>query len=231
MCTRITYNFEDTVNAFNFDMDLTLWSCRLFKDNERFGIEIMMPDGKFHCYHGINRNGNVGTLLNVHGNANGAYRGEGFVTITALTEGFIRGEISFEEAVDAANAGRVTYAPDAIVQGLLSDRHGRALYIEPGIGCRVEHERYSLITNYSLLDPESTREYIEDGDDRYERAREMLARRTGRLSLDDALGCLSMLTQRGDWATRISFAYSENEKKGLYVLDGRFDEPKEFCFA
>ena len=103
MCTRITYNFEDTVNAFNFDMDLTLWSYRLFKDNERFGIEIMMPDGKFHCYHGINRNGNVGTLLNVHGNANGAYRGEGFVTITALTEGFIRGEISFEEAVDALN--------------------------------------------------------------------------------------------------------------------------------
>ena len=40
-----------------------------------------------------------------------------------------------------------------------------------------------------------------------------------------------MLTQRGDWATRISFAYSENEKKGLYVLDSRFDEPKEFCFA
>ena len=103
MCTRITYNFEDTVNAFNFDMDLTLWSYRLFKDNERFGIEIMMPDGKFHCYHGINRNGNVGTLLNVHGNANGAYRGEGFVTITALTEGFIRGEISFEEAADMAH--------------------------------------------------------------------------------------------------------------------------------
>ena len=38
MCTRITYNFGDTVNAFNFDMDLTLWSYRLFKDNERFGI-------------------------------------------------------------------------------------------------------------------------------------------------------------------------------------------------
>lgn len=34
---------------------------------------------------------------------------------------------------------------------------GRVLIIEPGIGYLEEHKKYSLITNYSLIKPESTK--------------------------------------------------------------------------
>ena len=60
------------------------------------------------------------------------------------------------------------------MQAMLSDAHGRVLIIEPGIGYREEHKKYSLITNYSLLKPKSTKNYIVPGDDRYERALQLL---------------------------------------------------------
>ena len=41
------------------------------------------------------------------------------------------------------------------MQAMLSDKHGRTLVVEPGIGWREDEGRYSLITNYSILAPES----------------------------------------------------------------------------
>lgn len=46
------------------------------------------------------------------------------------------------------------------MQAMLSDIHGRTLVIEPGIGYREGNNTYSLITNYSLLNPESTRDFL-----------------------------------------------------------------------
>ena len=69
---------------------------------------------------------------------------------------------------------KIVYAPDATMQAMLSDVHGRTLVIEPGIGYREEQSKYSLITNYSLLSPESTRDFVVPGDDRYERALRLL---------------------------------------------------------
>ena len=60
------------------------------------------------------------------------------------------------------------------MQAMLSGRNGRTLLIEPGIGFGQRQDRFSLITNYSLLAPESTKPYIVPGDDRYERAAQML---------------------------------------------------------
>ena len=69
---------------------------------------------------------------------------------------------------------KILYAPDTTMQAMLSDRYGRVLLIEPGIGYRLEQKQYSLMTNYSVLKPESTRPYIVPGDDRYERAQAQL---------------------------------------------------------
>lgn len=41
------------------------------------------------------------------------------------------------------------------MQAMLSDKNGRVLIIEPGIGYRLEQAKYSLITNYSILSPKS----------------------------------------------------------------------------
>lgn len=121
------------------------------------------------------KNGNVGTLLYVHGNPGGEYQaGPDCMTIADLTEEFIKGQITFDDALQLVRDKKITYAPDATMQALLSDIHGRVLIIEPGLGYREEHKKYSLITNYSLIDPESTKKYIVPGDDRYERALQLL---------------------------------------------------------
>ena len=87
MCTRFVYRGSDPITGFNFDIDLAVWDHKIIAEKDLFFIGILRPDGKRHAYHGVNRNGNIGTLLYVHGNPNGAYReGENCLTIADLTE-------------------------------------------------------------------------------------------------------------------------------------------------
>lgn len=116
------------------------------------------------------------------------------------------------------------------MQAMLSDRKGRVLIIEPGVGHRFEHKRYSLMTNYSILDPDITRPYIVPGDDRFERAEEQLEKQNADFSVTDALKILKSVRQEGIWATRVSFVYSVKRHKVFYVLDNRFEEVKEYQF-
>lgn len=93
MCTRFVYNGNDTITGFNFDIDLSVWTHKVI-------IGIKMPDNQYHSFHGINRNGNVGTLLYVNGNKNGKYStNKNNITIADLTEGYIKGEISFDDTL------------------------------------------------------------------------------------------------------------------------------------
>ncbi len=72
MCTRFVYRGDDTITGFNFEIDLAVWDHKIEKKEKgRFYIGILQPDGVRHSYHGVNRNGNVGTLLYVHGNSEG----------------------------------------------------------------------------------------------------------------------------------------------------------------
>ena len=155
------------ITGFNFDIDLSVWTHKVMKEKECFYIGILRPDGTYHSYHGVNQNGNAGTLLYVHGNSAGAYQdGDNCMTIADLTEQFIRAQISFDEVLQIVKSKKIVYASDATMQAMLSDVHGRTLVIEPGIGYREEQSKYSLITNYSLIRPESTRDFIVPGDDR-----------------------------------------------------------------
>ena len=90
MCTRFVYNGIDKIVGFNFDIDLSVWDHTVITEENRFYIGIKMPDGLYHSFHGINKNGNVGTLLYVHGNENARYiESEDCITISELTEKFI----------------------------------------------------------------------------------------------------------------------------------------------
>ena len=176
MCTRFVYNGIDKIVGFNFDIDLSVWDHTVITEENRFYIGIKMPDGLYHSFHGVNKNGNVGTLLYVHGNENAKYiESEDCITISELTEKFIKAEISFDKALDIVKRKKIIYAPDATMQAMLSDKKGRVLIIEPGIGYRYEQENFSLITNYSILKPDITKPYIVSGDTRYEVAKKLLA--------------------------------------------------------
>lgn len=231
MCTRFVCRGDDMLTGFDFDIDLAVWHHRIMTEKDRFSIGILRPDGAYHAYHGVNRNGNVGTLLYVHGNPAGRYTdGPACVTIADLTERFINAQISFDEALTIAQSKRIVYAPDSTMQAMLSDRQGRVLIIEPGIGYRLEEAPRSLMTNYSLLKPESTRPFIVAGDDRYERAKSALAGFGPDFSVANALSVLRAVRQEGPWATRVSFVYSQKEQTVYYVRDADFDNVTTYKF-
>lgn len=233
MCTRFICRQADSfLTGFNFDIDLTVWHHTLIREKELFAIGILRPDGRFHTYHGVNRNGNAGTLLYVHGHPAGAYRKDpNCLTISDLTEGFIRGQYSFDEVVHLLKSKTITYAADATMQAMLTDACGRALIIEPGIGYREESERFSLITNYSVLLPESTLPYLVPGDDRYERAARRLSDFPQCPTVSDAFSLLHEVRQQGKWATRVSFVYAAHEQTVYFVRNNRFDQIKAHPFC
>lgn len=135
MCTRFVYNGDDMITGFNFDIDLAIWNHKVIIEKDRFYIGIKQPDGIYHSYHGVNKNGNTGTLLYVHGNSAGAYfDSPSCSTIADLTEQYIKAQISFDEALRIVRTEKIVYAADSTMQAMLSDINGRVLTIEPGIG-------------------------------------------------------------------------------------------------
>lgn len=232
MCTRFVYRGDDIITGFNFDIDLAVWDHKIIKEKDRFYIGILRPDGVRHSYHGVNRNGNVGTLLYVHGNPAGEYQdSKGCITIADLTEQFVQAKIGFDDALQIVQEREIVYAPDATMQAMLSDRQGRTLVIEPGIGWREDHGRYSLITNYSILAPESTSPFLVPGDERYERAVQRLNTYGKRFTVANAFSVLQAVRQEGIWATRVSFVYSEKEHAVYYVENNHFSWIERYEFA
>lgn len=229
MCTRFVYNGNDTITGFNLDLDPAVWHQQLIKEKGLFAIGIKRPDGQYHSYHGVNSNGNVGTLLFVHGNKKARDENQpGAVRIGELTEQFVKGTFPLDEACQLVSQRPLAYDPGTSMQALLSDKSGRSLILEPGIGYRLERRRYSLITNYSVLDPRVTEKVIQRGDDRFERASEFLKYQDDDFSIDDALNLLDAVHQRGKWGTRVSFAYSVKENRVYYALNHDFRQIHEF---
>jgi len=123
MCTRFVLNGRDMITGFNFDIDLSVWKHQVIEEKDRFYIGILRPDGTYHSYHGVNRNGNAGTLQYVHGNPAGAYQDSSdCMTIADLTEQFIKAQISFEDALQIVRSRKITYAQDAAMQAMLSEK-------------------------------------------------------------------------------------------------------------
>lgn len=232
MCTRFVYRGDDIITGFNFDIDLALWDHQIVKEKDRFYIGILRPDGVRHAYHGVHRNGNVGTLLYVHGNPAGTYQDTAdCMTIADLTEQFIQAKISFDDALHIVRTKRIVYAPDATMQAMLSDRRGRTLIVEPGLGYREDDGRYSLITNDSLLAPESTHPFAVPGDDRYETAAQLLNKYGNTFTVTDAYSVLRAVCQEEPWATRVSFVYSSKEQSVYYTENNRFERISKYDFS
>ena len=225
MCTRFVYRGDNIITGFNFDIDIVEWNHKVINTKDCFYIGIMRPDGMRHSYHGVNRNGNVGTLLYVHGNLSGTYQdSKDCITIADLVEKFIQAEVSFDDVLQILKERKIVYAADATMQAMLSDKHGRTLVVEPGIGWREDEGRYSLITNYSILAPESTRPFVMPEDDRYEKASKMLNIYGNHFTVNNAFSILQAVCQEGIWATRVSFVYSAEENAVYYVQNNNFSQ-------
>ena len=87
-----------------------------------------------------------------------------------------------------------------------------------------------MITNYSLIKPESTKDFIVPGDHRYEVALRLLDSYKKELSVSDAFALLHTVRQEGAWATRVSFVYSVNERTVYYIENNDFKNIRKFTF-
>ena len=135
MCTRFVYNGKETIVGFNFDIDLSEWEHTVIAEKDRFFLGIKMSDNKYHSFHGINRNGNVGTLLYVHGNDNAQFCGnESCYTIADLTENFIKGNLSFDDSLEIVKKKKITYAPDTTMQAMFWIELGVFSLLNRGLG-------------------------------------------------------------------------------------------------
>lgn len=111
MCTRFVYHKDDVITGFNFDIDLAVWEHKVIEEKDRFYIGILRPDETYHSFHGVNQNGNVGTLLYVHGNSAGTYQDSpDCMTVADLTEQFIKAQISFDDVLKIVKSKQITYA-------------------------------------------------------------------------------------------------------------------------
>ena len=90
---------------------------------------------------------------------------------------------------------------------------------------------YSLIANYSVLAPESTMPFLVPGDDRYERAAQLLNTYGKQFTVTDAFSVLQAVRQEGIWATRVSFVYSAQEHVVYYVENNHFLQIERYEFS
>ena len=103
MCTRFVYRGDNIITGFNFDIDIVEWNHKVINTKDCFYIGIMRPDGMRHSYHGVNRNGNVGTLLYVHGNLSGTYQdSKDCITIADLLQNLTLAQIGMTDLPDGA---------------------------------------------------------------------------------------------------------------------------------
>lgn len=227
MCTSFIHKGKDIIVGFNFDVDLKVWDYKVFLAPDRFYIGIKV-NGKYHPYHGVSALGNFGNLLYIPENENGKYRrSPKCFRIDLLSEQYINNILTYDNIINILKEKSIINVPNCSMHSLLTNKKGQAVVIEPGIGYKEINDNYFILTNYSVLAPESTKMDIISGDDRYERGKAILESANEDFSVSDALNLLKEVHQEGLWATRVSFVYSTKENKVYYVLDNNFDVVRE----
>lgn len=231
MCIRFVYRGDDIITGFNFDIDPAVWDHQIVTAPTASTLVFCGPTGCATAITGSIKMETQGPCSMSTATRRARYQaGSDALTISDLTEQFIQAQISWEEALSIVQTKKIVYAPDATMQAVLSDRYGRTLLIEPGIGSRVDTGTYSLMANASLLSPESTRPWLLPGDNRYEKAAQLLAKQGRRFSVSDAFAILRAVRQEGLWATRVSFVFSAKQRTVFYAENSHFDSIQTYQF-
>ena len=192
--------------------------------------------------HGVNRNGNFGNQLNNMRFSKAPFEiSDRCVPLYYLVDSFIRGKHTIQEIEHYTRTKKVVNLPagpvdipDKGMHSLLSDADGHIMVIEPGNGYAVLSDRYAVMSNFAVLElpgdftPENFGYY---GKDRYDTALSILRNSDADFSVQDGLQLLDAVKQTGEWGTRVSFVYSENEKAVYYTLEHDFTNIMKHCFS
>lgn len=151
----------------------------------------------------------------------------------ALIDDYISGKCCFDDLIKTANEREIVRLPkgsidisDLAFHSLIADGKGNIMILEPGNGHSIIKEKYAVLTNFSML--ELPADFSQDkfkyyGKDRYDIAMGLLRESNDNFSVEDGLKILKSVKQEGNWATRVSFVYSNNENAVYYCLEGNFE--------
>ena len=251
MCTAIAHFGKDTIYGFNLDINEGAFPYDIYASKDWFCIgclvdrEMVIGSGKaawppfysvtdgIRKIHGVNRQGQFAACLNNMNFHKAPFRlSSDACSIDQVMDDIISGRRTVEEVRRFAEEVEIVTlpfgtvdVPDPGFHALCADASGHVMLLEPGNGYAVLREKNVALTNFAVLEPpadltDATAGYY--GKDRYDTALRILREHGDDLSLRDAFGILEAVCQRGNWATRISFAYSHSEKTVYYCREGDF---------
>jgi len=234
MCTGFVRKGNDVIVGFNMDINIGAFEYEVVANKEEFYVGIKTDEAGVVKAHGINHLGNFGSQLNNMNFTKAPFReGEDVISLYEIVHNYISGQMNYSEILKTVNEKEVVNMPSQAIEipcvamhSLLADRAGHILIVEPGNGYSVIKEKYAALSNFTFLEsqadltPENFGYY---GKDRYDKAMEILRKSNDNFSIQDGLGLLNAVKQTGNWATRVSFVYSNNENAVYYVIENDFD--------
>lgn len=253
MCTAFVRRGNDVIVGFNMDINIGAFEYKVFAEKDMFYIGIytghmnqVIPEGvqipepylhienQYRKVHGVNHKGCFGNQLNVMDFAKARFRLDvNTYMLDQMIDDYISGKCTLDDIIQVANEKDIVNIPMGAVDipnlafhSLLSDRAGRIMMLEPGNGYSIIHEKYAAMSNFPLL--ELPGDFVLErfgyyGKDRYDKAMALLRKSTDDFSVEDGLALLDAVKQKDNWATRVSFVYSNNENAVYYALEGDFE--------
>ena len=230
MCTGFIKKGNDLLFGFNLDIDPTVWRFGLYKTPDYFTVGIKVGSTLYFT-HGVSKEGHFANLPYMNDSDNGKYRAvKNKERIDLLSDRYIRNKYSFDDVMNIVGTKTIVNIPNGSMHSLIGDAEGHILLVEPGYGFKEITDDYAVITNFPLLielDDYSSPFY---GKDRYDTAVGILSAGGDSFTASDGMKLLSNVKQEGQWATRISFVYSQNEHTVYYCMEGDFDKIETHTF-
>ena len=230
MCTGFVRKGKDVIVGFNMDINVEAFDYEIVANKEQFYVEIKNELVGSVKAQGINH---LGKLNNMNFTKAPFRLGEGVVPLYEIVDDYISGKISYNDILKIVSEkeivnmpGQAINIPCVAMHSLIADRQGHIMILEPGNGYSVIQEKYAALSNFTFLEspadliPENYGYY---GKDRYDKAMEILRESGEDFSAGDGLALLNAVKQTGNWATRVSFVYSNNENAVYYVIENDFD--------
>lgn len=219
MCLAIAFRGNDLLYGFNMDIDPAVWQYSLQKTKNYFAVGITVGKTTY-CVHGIHKNGSFGNTPYMNGEAFPAPKGMRRERIDLMNDRYIRGRYAFSDIEEILRTKAVTNIPAATMHSLIGNAAGEMYIVEPGCGYKQVKDRYAVLSNFPVLTALPDYDSPFYGKDRYDKAVSVLKTAGADFSVGDALRLLYDTRQEGQWATRVSFVWSQNQNKVFYFLDG-----------
>ena len=234
MCTGFVRKGKDVIVGFNMDINIGAIDYDVIANNEQFYVRAKnTPAGNLRVQ-GVNHLGNFANHINNMNFEKAPFKlGEDIISITEIVDNYIAGKISYNDILKIVNEKEIVNMPSQAIDipcvamhSLIADRQGHMMILEPGNGYCVLEGDYAVLSNFAFLENPADltlENYGYYGKDRYDKAMELLRESNADFSVQDGLALLNAVKQTGNWATRVSFVYSNNENAVYYVIENDFD--------